>query len=113
MEEEKAIQEKEDVICSVCKTASEENGVVKRNGEIFCKECWNETVRKDRSRYSLYAFFITFVMFQVFFYFPTLVSENRGFPCTNSLVLFGVIGTLCGMIAYEEVYARMSTKITH
>jgi len=112
MENVKSVKE-EKLICSGCGTSLDEDEVIEKNQMILCKECWNKTVRKDRSRYSLYAFFITFVMFQVFFYFPTLVSENRGFPCTNSLVLFGVIGTLCGMIAYEEVYARMSRKITH
>jgi len=105
--------EKKKLVCSACGTTISEDEAIKQNQIILCKNCWNEMIKRDRNRLSIAAFFIVFILFQLCFYIPTLVSENRGFPSLLLIVLCVVIGTLCGMIAYEEVYARMSRKITH
>ena len=111
MVEEKIYEEKEDFICSVCTTSLQESEVIKRNDILFCADCWNEKVKRDRKVLSMYAFFVVFFLFQLFFFILPFVHETRGFPSLIFIVLCVVIGVLCGMIAYEEVYARMSKKL--
>ncbi|MCK4234936.1 hypothetical protein KAX75_10940 [candidate division WOR-3 bacterium] len=111
MVEEKIYEEKEDFICSVCSTSLQESEVIKRNDILFCADCWNEKVKRDRKVLSMYAFFVVFFLFQLFFFILPFVHETRGFPSLIFIVLCVVIGVLCGMIAYEEVYARMSKKL--
>ena len=113
MAEEKIFEEKEVLICSVCKTSLQESEAVKSKDILFCGDCWNEKIIKDRRTFSLYAFFVVFILFQLCFFILPFVHETRGFPSLIFIVLCVVIGTLCGMIAYEEVYTRMSRKLLH
>lgn len=113
MAEEKIYGEKEELICSVCKTSLQEVEAVKSKDMLFCRDCWYKKIVKDRNTLSLYAFFVVFILFQLCFFILPFVHETRGFPSLIFIVLCVVIGTLCGMIAYEEVYARMSRKLLH
>ncbi len=66
---------------------------------------------KERGTLSAYAFFVVFILFQLCFYIPALVHEFIGFPTLHFIVICVVIGTICGIIAYEVVYARMTRKL--
>jgi len=98
-------------ICSVCNSQLNDGDLVKDKEVSFCKSCWNKKIINERKVFSIYGFFVVFFLFQMFFYMPALVHETRGFSSLTHIVLCVIIGTLCGMIAYEEVYARMSRKI--
>ena len=111
MAEEKIFEEKEVLICSVCKTSLQEVEGEKSKDILFCRDCWNKKIVKDRNTLSLYAFFVVFILFQLCFFILPFVHETRGFPSLIFTVLCVVIGTLCGMIAYEEVYTRISRKL--
>ncbi|MBA7602890.1 hypothetical protein ES703_09986 [subsurface metagenome] len=111
MAEEKTYEEKEELLCSVCTISLQEVEAVKSKDILFCRNCWNKKIVKDRNTLSLYAFFVTFILFQLCFFILPFVHETRGFPSLIFIVLCVVIGTLCGMIAYEEVYTRISRKL--
>ncbi len=113
MEEKKSTQENEELICSVCKTSLQESETVKKEEMVFCIDCWNKKVVKERNTLSVYAFFVVFILFQLCFFILPVVYDTRGFPSLLFVVLCVVIGTLSGMIAYEEVYARMSRKMVN
>jgi predicted nucleic acid-binding Zn ribbon protein len=109
--DDKEMMSKEEVKCSVCGANINIDEQIINEDSVFCKNCWNKKIRKERNIYSIYGFFVVFILFQLFFYIPALVSEFRGFPSFSLIVPCVIIGTLCGMIAYEEVYARMSRKL--
>lgn len=111
MEEEKIYEEKMELICSVCETQLIESEAVKKNDTLFCTDCWNKKIMKERGVLSAYAFFVVFILFQLCFYIPALVHEFIGFPTLRFIVICVVIGTICGIIAYEVVYARITRKL--
>ena len=65
--EEKGIEEKDELSCAVCEKELEEENVVRNKRFVYCKECWNEKVLKDRKILPPYALFVAFVLFQIFF----------------------------------------------
>ncbi|TET23243.1 MAG: hypothetical protein E3J78_02380 [Candidatus Cloacimonadota bacterium] len=110
MEDEK-IEENEEMTCSVCSTFLQEENTVEKEDFIYCKECWNKKILKDRKILPVYAFFVVFFLFQLFFYMPALIHETRGFSSPLHCNLCVIIGVLCGMIAFEEVYVRLTRKL--
>jgi len=113
MEEEKPTQENKELICSACRTSLQESETVKKEKMVFCIDCWNKKVVKERKTLSIYAFFVVFILFQLCFFILPVVYDTRGFPSFIFTALCVVIGALSGMIAYEEVYARMGRKMIH
>jgi DNA-directed RNA polymerase subunit RPC12/RpoP len=100
-----------DFTCAGCGVPLREDEVVKNRESVYCKECWNKKILKERRILPLYAFFVVFFLFQLFFYMPAFIHETRGFSSPLHLALCGIIGTLCGAIAFEEVYARLTRKL--
>jgi nitrate reductase gamma subunit len=109
--EDERIEEQEEMRCVVCETELDETTVVRNQRAIYCKQCWNEKVLKDRKVLPPYAFLITFILFQIFFYMPAMMHDTRGWSSPLHFILCGVIGLLCGMLAFEIVYRRLTNKL--
>lgn len=111
--EEERIEEQEEMNCSVCESPLDEENMVRNTYSIYCKECWNEKVLKDRKILPVYSLFVGFFLFQVFFYMPAMMHDTRGWSSPLHFILCGGIGLLCGMLAFEIVYRRLTNKLIH
>ena len=111
--EEERIEEQKEMSCSVCDAPLDEENMVRNKYSIYCRECWKEKVLKDRRILPIYALFVVFILFQVFFYMPAMVHETRGWSSPLHFTLCGGIGLLCGMLAFEIVYRRLTNKLIH
>lgn len=112
MEEERNVTEDE-LQCAVCETELNEENVVRNNHATYCRECWNQKILKDRKILPVYALFVVFILFQLFFYMPAMMHDTRGWSSLLHFTLCGGIGLLCGMLAFEIVYRRITAKLIH
>ncbi len=109
--EDVRIAPKDNLRCAVCETDLSEDSAVRNNHATYCRECWNNEVLKDRKILPVYAFFVAFILFQLFFYMPAMMHDTRGWSSPLHFTLCGGIGLLCGMLAYEIVYRRITSKL--
>jgi nitrate reductase gamma subunit len=103
----------EELTCAVCEKQLDEETAVRNQDFAYCKECWNSKVLKDRRILPAYALLLVFILFQIFFYMPAMMHDTRGWSSPLHFILCGGIGLLCGMLAFEIVYRRISNKFIH
>jgi hypothetical protein len=111
--EEARIEKQEELNCAACQTPVDEHSMVENGSAIYCRECWNRKVLQERRILPRYALFVVFILFQICFYMPAMMHETRGWSSPLHFTLCGGIGLLCGVLAFEIVYRRLTNKLIH